>query len=350
VEETEEELRLLTRHLSGVATPEEKALLRAWLDANPARKRTLARIQEIWETPMNVSSRYDTDAAWARFRERIQRVADAPAVPAGVSPPFRARRRPARPTFPWARLGWSAAAALFLAVGAAVLWRSVDPGANARLAMPLEITVPRGQKALLRLPDGSQVVLAAASKLRYPRDFGSGARELELEGMAYFEVTHHPDQPFIVHARGASTRVLGTKFVIRAYPESSRVEVAVSDGSVSLRADSVPLERGIALTRGEVGRVGSDGIARIERGNDASAYFAWMKGQPVIQDLSLREALAELERWYDVTLAVHEPQLASRRITTAAGRASLNETLEAVALALDAHYVQQGDTLVFLSN
>ena len=58
-----------------------------------------------------------------------------------------------------------------------------------------------------------------------------------------------------------------------------------------------------------------------------------MNGQPVVLDLPLTEALAEIERWYDVNLAVGDTALASRHITTPINRASLTETLAVVALA-----------------
>jgi ferric-dicitrate binding protein FerR (iron transport regulator) len=75
-----------------------------------------------------------------------------------------------------------------------------------------------------------------------------------------------------------------------------------------------------------------------------------MSGRTVIKDLPLQEALDELERYYDVELAVRDPQLAARRITTEAGPGSLRETLDLIALALSARYARAGDTLLFLPN
>jgi ferric-dicitrate binding protein FerR (iron transport regulator) len=75
-----------------------------------------------------------------------------------------------------------------------------------------------------------------------------------------------------------------------------------------------------------------------------------MDGQPVIHNLPLPEALAEIERWYDVELSIGDSRLTTRRITTRIERSSLNETLAVIALALDAKIVSRGDTLVFVHN
>ncbi len=56
-----------------------------------------------------------------------------------------------------------------------------------------------------------------------------------LEGEGYFEVTHDARRPFRVHAGDALTEDLGTRFVVRAYPELAAVDVAVAEGVVSLR-------------------------------------------------------------------------------------------------------------------
>jgi transmembrane sensor len=168
--------------------------------------------------------------------------------------------------------------------------------------------------------------------------------------MGYFEVEHDSDRPFVVRAGGAVVRDLGTRFVVRAYGDSRQVEVAVTEGSVSLRADSMPADRAVALTHGQVGRLDPDGVARLERNRAAHTYLDWMDGQPIIRDLPLPQALAEIERWYEVELSIGDPRLATRRITTRIERSSLNETLAAIALALDAKIESRGDTLVFRLN
>jgi transmembrane sensor len=350
VDELDAELQLLTRHLSGISTPEEEARLRDWLAADPAHPRLLDALGEAWDLSSTLPPLpYDPDSAWTRVVHRVQspRSGRDDGVKATSARAPR-RRGPVRSGSAARRGAWRAAAATLLVIGCGFLWKSLHHAPAASEAAALEIEVPRGQEARLRLPDGSHVVLAPESKLRYPRSFGDHSRALYLEGMAYFEVVHDPDRPFVVHAGEGIARVLGTRFVVRAYPDVPRVEVAVTQGKVSLRADSIPPNRAVAFTPGQVGQLDPDGVVRHERDTSAKVLLGWMNGHPIIHDLPLSDALAEIERWYDVQLSVGDPQLASRRITTSIERSSLDETLTVIALALDARYVAHGDTLVFL--
>jgi ferric-dicitrate binding protein FerR (iron transport regulator) len=346
VHESDNDIHLLTRHLSGTSTPEEEESFREWLAADPARQRLLDDLYAAWDRAATIpAGRYDLDAAWNRISRQI-----AATNSGAVEALPRGRRGGAGR---WLGPRWTAARAaalVLLVVGAGALWTAYRGTPGAESTASLEITVPNGQETVVRLPDGSRVVLAPESTLRYPRTFGEHSRELQLEGMGYFEVVHDADRPFMVHAGTGVARVHGTRFVVRAYPDAPRVEVAVTQGAVSLRSSSAPANRALAITPGQVGRLDGDGVARLESRSAAELYLGWMSGQPLVLDLPLTEALAEIERWYDVNLAVGDTALAARRITTPINRSSLTETLAVVALALDATYVRSGDTLVFLRN
>jgi transmembrane sensor len=60
------------------------------------------------------------------------------------------------------------------------------------------ISVPRGGHYRVVLPDGSKVWLNASSSLRFPTAFAGAERNVELRGEAYFEVEKNERMPFIV--------------------------------------------------------------------------------------------------------------------------------------------------------
>jgi hypothetical protein len=60
------------------------------------------------------------------------------------------------------------------------------------------ISVPRGGHYRVVLPDGSKVWLNASSSLRFPTAFAGAERTVELRGEAYFEVEKNERMPFIV--------------------------------------------------------------------------------------------------------------------------------------------------------
>ena len=115
----------------------------------------------------------------------------------------------------------------------------------------IEIATSRKEIREIALPDGSKVWLNKGSTLRYGKELQSVAqREVWLEGEAYFEVVHKPQQPFVVHAAGAVTQVLGTSFNMRSYPDESTVAVDVLTGKVNFKlmanesSESLVLETG----------------------------------------------------------------------------------------------------------
>ncbi|MBL7816475.1 MAG: FecR family protein [Saprospiraceae bacterium] len=96
----------------------------------------------------------------------------------------------------------------------------------------LETTNTHRQPLVVTLNDSSKVTLEQGSKLKYPDNFDADKREVTLEGEAFFEITKNPSKPFLVHARGVMTKVLGTSFRIKAFDKN--VKVLVKTGKVAV--------------------------------------------------------------------------------------------------------------------
>ncbi len=76
----------------------------------------------------------------------------------------------------------------------------------------LVVTVNKGQKTNVTLPDGSLVWINSDSKLSYGSRFDTKERFVILEGEAYFDVAYDKNRPFIVEAKGMRIKVHGTEF------------------------------------------------------------------------------------------------------------------------------------------
>lgn len=82
-----------------------------------------------------------------------------------------------------------------------------------------------------KLKDGSTITLSPQSHLTYLEDFGVKNRIVFLKGEGYFQIKRDTTKPFYVYAGGLVTKVLGTKFTIKAY-EDKKAEVVVTSGKV----------------------------------------------------------------------------------------------------------------------
>lgn len=97
-----------------------------------------------------------------------------------------------------------------------------------------EYHVPYGSRSKITLPDGTNLWLNAGSTIKYSSDYNFKLREVMLEGEAFFDVEKMPEKPFYVRTGGATIRVLGTKFNLKAYPDEDIIETTVECGVVAV--------------------------------------------------------------------------------------------------------------------
>lgn len=321
---------LLDRFLAGSATPDETARVADWLAADRRHVALMQALREAHAAPGTIASSA-TDAAWQALQARIDRSMHDEAIrPIHTAPGVRrAARSRGLPT--WLRV----AAVLLVGVTGGVLWR------NATASQ--EYTAPLGQRISMTLPDGSRMTLAGGSSARVPRSFGAGSREITLQGEGHFDVVHDTTQPFRVRAGNVLAEDVGTRFVVRAWPEVGGVEVAVEEGIVALaQGHAAPT----LLHAGDRGRVTSAG--RVEVRQDGAERAAWIRGEFVFDGTALSEALPALARWYGVTLTA-TPDMLERRVTGQFAALPLDPMLESLALALNAQLVRNGSTITFSS-
>jgi ferric-dicitrate binding protein FerR (iron transport regulator) len=339
--------RLLVRYLSGTASADEEEEVKRWTEAAPENRELLARLRESWVlagTPPapplgHGAGRYDTAAELERLLGRIRGPAREP-----IPFPVRSAMHPQRQRTRWyASPLLRVAALLAVVIGTAVL---LSPPHDVFFAAPLRsYATTVGERTTLQLGDGSRIVLGPASEIRLPSRFPRDQREVHLRGTAYFEVAPDPDRPFRVHAGGTVTRVLGTRFVVRAYTGDPLVEVGVAEGRVAVRADAAPDSRSLALTGGQVGQVGPRGATRVLERSSLDPLFGWMQGRLVFRERPLGEVARELERWYGVRFRIPDPGLAARRITLSFQDAPLDEVLGVITFSLGAKVERDGQTI-----
>lgn len=214
---------LLSRNLSGDATPADMEELHLLLQQQPGLMQQYELLQQLW--PVNPLPQQEETTADDAIRKIIQRADTEEAIPA----PVRSLPR-------WRKWMSIAAAAVVLFTTGWLLWEWKDN--NNRIAQS-EIVAPRGSKTRTILPDGTTVWLNAGSRIRYS-GFNGAVREVTLEGEAYFDVVHaisHTTgrkQPFIVHAGNINIEVLGTAFNVKSYPEEKNIETTLLRGLIQI--------------------------------------------------------------------------------------------------------------------
>jgi transmembrane sensor len=200
------------------------------------------------------------------------------------------------------------------------------------------IESPIGKRAVYAMPDGSNIMLNAGSKIIFDEQFGKDHRRLELHGEAFFSVVQNIQLPFIVKAKDTYTEALGTSFNIRAFEFDDNVKVALQSGSVSVdktrdwsQSDGVGVENAtFLLIPGEALKIPDKGEKPEKYIFRQEIEFAWKTGVLVLQNSTFNDMLRALENWYGVVISFKGSYPANLKIN---GRFD-NETLEQVLQGL----------------
>ncbi|MFA4870237.1 MAG: FecR family protein [Pedobacter sp.] len=157
------------------------------------------------------------------------------------------------------------------------------------------ITTPKGGTYQVRLPDGTNVWLNAASSLTYNASLSKvSTRMVKLTGEAYFEVAKDKKRPFIVQTAKQQVEVLGTHFNVNAYEDESGTNTTLIEGSVKVvsKAESKVLSPGQHLFNDYK-------ELKIAQAN-IEETMSWKNGYFRFNDERIESVMRKLSRWYDI--------------------------------------------------
>lgn len=301
----------------------------ARLSRTPIETEELTRFQRWCRDENNLKAYNDIDD----ISRAVRRLRDDPAMRAAAQqalarPPERSSKRRSGN---WRALGAGLAFAAVIGAAAVAL----------KTLAPDTYSTRVGEISSVRLADGSQVRLNTDSKLRVR--FSSGQRRVELvRGQAFFEVAHDTTRPFIVSAGPAEVRAVGTQFDVRKSGVEVRVvlaqgRVAISDKAVSAKGWTLTPGQGLVLGRGS--------SAPRPLSVDVDAVTSWRTGRLTFHDITLAEAVEELNR-YGVNKIVLDASAPRQLVINGAFEAGdISEFVSAAALlyGLKSRQLPNGD-------
>jgi transmembrane sensor len=336
---------LLCRYLSGDCPRCTVEAVEAWLASDPDHARRLERLRTVLST--GTEQTWDVNGIWARVRSAT--------VDAGESTRSHTAVRRARPrvAFRWPTWRLPIAASLLVGLVGGGAWLEVQRREPAPVTGEPDVVYEtrRGQSATVQLSDGSRVRLAPESRLTVVGAFGDSARELSLQGEAEFQVQHDSTRPFRVRTATSVIEDIGTRFGVRAYTGEPTVTVAVAEGVVSLarRSARAPEPRpssAVLLRVGDLGTVNTRGEVLVSRGAPTANALAWTTGQLKFANQPLPLVLATIARWYDLDIHVGDAALARHPVTAEFSTQSVDEMLQALAVAVEATIDRNGRRVV----
>ena len=333
---------LLQRYLSAGRETEQEPFtaaemeeLFAYLKTQSADKVLLDSLQAHFVKAAKEEKEVNKDASERMRRRLLQTIAS---------------RRKVRDIRHKGRWIWQAAAILtgiFIIAGAYLFYgnnyKHLSSGTAKRY---YTISAPAGSSHQATLPDGTKVWLNAGSSLKYPETFDRAVREVMLSGEAYFEAAPVAEKPFIIETGGVVTQVLGTSFNISAYRQYQQIRVTVLTGSVrvsGIEADGAGPQKNTVLLMPNQEAVYDKHNGSLEKVDrfDASLTIAWKKGNFSFRNTPFPEAVAMLERYYNVKISYDKPFETCIVHADFNIHTSVMEVLKLIALSVGGNVQQQ---------
>ncbi len=284
-------------------TPQLEAEIEAWVAEDIRRRGALLKAEAVWNL-------------LDRARETS---------PRSATPRARAVSRRA----------WLAGSGLALAAAMA--------GAGVLILREDRFGTRVGEVRRVPLKDGSTVAINTASEVDVA--FRGEQRTVRLRtGEAWFQVAHDGRRPFVVEAGAVRVRAVGTAFSVRR--RSQGAEVLVTEGVVEVwteGADQIPARlkagQGAFITE-SVGPRAPVAPAAVDR------KLEWRYGKIDLAGETLREAVADFNRYNDRKLVIADPRIAEERFYGVFNTGGPDAFAAAVGASLGVEVEVRGDQIV----
>lgn len=255
--------------------------------------------------------------------EKIAELSDADAaIDKPVLPLYRDRR-------------WMVAAAVFLALAVGLTLVKMRTGVARS-----EIKTEFGQLSNRQLPDGTEIMMNANSRISYSKEWKDGTdREVWMNGEAFFHVSKTPlKSRFIVHTDHFDIIVTGTKFDV--VNRHGMENVLLEEGSVTLRCcggKTMSMKPGDFVTLRDL---------QLERKSvQSDSLVAWKEQKLVFDKTPLRDVATIINDQYGVHVRLENESIGDSTISGILSNNNLDVLLKALKATSDFDVIKTADSI-----
>ena len=292
----EEYYDIAKTYFRGTISAADEKRLSEWLKDNAHMERFRTWEAE-WKAQAKAQASEKTKAAWEKLRATGEWQKSNASKP--VIQPLSSLR--------WFR--YAALVAVFAIIGGLAWW--LWP--NAQEPFMAQTNVQEQQNFVLS--DGSEISLHESSSLACAENFGKKTREVLFEGEASFSVAKDPARPFIIHTGDFSVTVLGTEFILRAYPTDSIYTLQLTSGKVKVQY----LQDSLFAETGDL----------VQFNTNTKQFRKKLEANTIL----LSDLVNRLERLYNVRIEVGDTALANETLFISI---NTDDSFEDVCAALEA--------------
>lgn len=198
------------------------------------------------------------------------------------------------------------------------------------------INTQYAERSEINLPDNSEVILNAGSKLTYHKKKWATDRRVTLKGEAFFKVAK--GAAFSVETKSGIVQVLGTQFNVEQRPNF--FEVSCYEGLVSVTYQGT--EHKVAAGSSFIvmdGTVITDTVP-------VNTQPSWVTSESSFKSIPLAFVLDELKRQYDIRVETDNIDL-SQKFTGTFSNTNLDLALQSISTPAQISYTLEGNKVLF---
>jgi transmembrane sensor len=295
----------LSKLYSGHFDKKKRAQLNAWRKQSPAHEKAWQKTHATWQHFNLLKNPIDLPSAQALPREFLQ------------------EKKPARIPRP---LTFAACALTLVLLFTVLIYPPIRWQAD--------YVTSTGEIKQIHLADGSNVTLNTHSAIAV--HYSAQLRKIELlEGEAFFEVAKDAVHPFIVEQQNIQVRAVGTAFTV--YAQNDETQVDLLEGHVEVSAgQSTPKKY---LHAGQRAVISANPLKVDDAQILPENMALWREGYLQLDNLSLQEAVAQLNRYFSGKVMLINPAFANKKVSGIFRIDSLNHAITSFSTALPSLHV-----------
>ena len=346
---------LITRYLSGEASPEEISALSAWIQSDPEHASLFNEFRKTWlgVAASQVEQQIDLEKEWEAMalkltgfgtenpRHRTPPTNNYQPTTNNLQPPTDnsqpvSEQKPKVIQMESRNRPWQVILIRASLIAAIALVLLIPTWVGYRYFTRIEVIGLTASSDLLEalLPDGSMISLNAYTSLTYTEDFGKTNRDVILNGEGYFEVNKDSLLPFVISCGSSRLEVLGTSFFVDAEQDKGNMEVVLVDGRVTVYFEEAR-SAGKTIIPGEKAELIQADQRIIISPNENPNFLAWKTHHLIFLDDRLDMIINTLNKVYQANISLANENLASCRLTATFDKQSLESVLSVIQVTLD---------------
>ncbi|WP_319227001.1 FecR domain-containing protein [Draconibacterium orientale] len=222
----------------------------------------------------------------------------------------------------------------YLKVAAAVVIILLSVKMIPGLLFAQQVKTANAEQQEIILPDGSEVILNSASKLKWNKRNFTDKRYLTLTGEAFFDV--QKGNEFVIETKNGEVEILGTQ--LNVFSRSNEFWVSCLRGRVLVRYK----DREEVITPGEMVRLDEEELHK-STSQTIENTASWKEGILHFEETKLSTIFAELERQFDVKILFSGNE--ERKATIDFSNKNLQEALDVVCIPMELKYEVDNDKI-----